>query len=325
LLLLPGILWFALFNLYAYVPYSNRPKIDITTLPELESRLLFGNSLQFWPRNHIIDKADALVDFLDLLSAFVYVIHFLFVWIFAILLYLYYRKKRDAHGHPIVNPWTFFWCWGFLNFYAVVTQLCWPTAPPWYLETYGNQQPSYNISGDPAGLDNADTLLHVPLFESVYGNSPIVFGSFPSLHGAWPIMITIFMPGYRALKAVGVLYAVLVWWAAMYLNHHYLVDLIGGAIYVAFSYSFGMLTIRFLFSKFHDNMYGRRTLLGFSKRGRGDPRDYELLAVATEPSGISPLETPTSPRMIKFKEKDKDMDKDSNSSTAPLLALGESL
>lgn len=50
-LLAPALSWFAAFNLSKYVPADIRPKIDTTTLPYLEGRVLFGYSLQHWPRN----------------------------------------------------------------------------------------------------------------------------------------------------------------------------------------------------------------------------------------------------------------------------------
>jgi membrane-associated phospholipid phosphatase len=283
MLLAPAIGWFLAFNFSAYIPPEIRPHIDTRTLPYLESKILGGRSLQHWPRNLIEDeqKYDGLVHFLDLLSAFVYVIHFCFVWFFAIGIYVYYRKRTDQSGKPIINPWTFFWCWGWLNFISVMTQLCWPTAPPWYIELYGNKPPSYSMGGDPAGLENADHILNFPLFGSLYGKSPIVFGSFPSLHGAWPIMITIFAPSSKIIKFVGTIYVVLVWWAAMYLNHHFLVDLIGGLLYVIVCYVLGMLALRFSLAKFKERIYSRGGLAIVRVNSQANLQEMELLMVET--------------------------------------------
>jgi len=283
LLLAPAIGWFVSFNASKYIPAEIRPKIDTATLPYLEGRILFGYSLQHWPRNLIEDesKYSPLVYTLDLLSAFVYVIHFCFVWFFAIGIYVHYRKRTDQSGKPLINPWTFFWCWGWLNFLSVLTQLCWPTAPPWYVELYGNKPPSYGMEGDPAGLENADHLLNFPFFGSLYGKSPIVFGSFPSLHGAWPIMITIFAPSRRIFKIMGAIYASLVWWAAMYLNHHFLVDLLGGLFYVIVCYMAGMLVLRFLLDKFQEKIYSRGGLAIVRINSQDKLQDMELVMVET--------------------------------------------
>jgi len=258
LLLLPTILWFAEFNMSKYIPSSIRPVVDTTTLPYLDSRILFGYTLLHWPRSVLEGKPDwqGLIYFFDLLSAFVYVIHFCFAWIFSLGIYFYYRKKVDTNGKPLIVPWSFLWCLGLLNLTAVTVQLCWPTAPPWYVEIYGTKPPSYGMHGDPAGLENADNLLHIPLFSSIYGNSPIVFGSFPSLHGAWPIMITLFTPAGKKFKIMGSIYSGLVWWAALYLNHHYLTDLLGGLLFVILNYFLGLSLLKFITNHLKERIYG---------------------------------------------------------------------
>jgi len=46
LILFPSVIWLILFNAYVDIPVSIRPKIDVTTLPTLESFILLGYSLQ---------------------------------------------------------------------------------------------------------------------------------------------------------------------------------------------------------------------------------------------------------------------------------------
>jgi membrane-associated phospholipid phosphatase len=216
-------------------------------LPTIESVLLFGYSLQSWPRSVVSQDNQIFLNLLDLLAAFAYLIHFAFAWIFALGLYLYNRRRRTPSGYPVAEPWTFLFTFGILNAIAVITQISWPTAPPWYVEQYGvDLEANYDMKGDEAGLQRVDQLIQFELFKRLYGQSPIVFGSFPSLHAAWPICITLFAPNYPILKFVGFLYTALVWWAAMYLNHHYLVDLIGGAVFTFFSYFAGTQAVELM-------------------------------------------------------------------------------
>jgi len=190
------------------VPPDWRPEINVQTLPFLE-RALFGSLF-----SAIVETTN---DSFVLLAAIPYLLHFAIPWVFAVYLW-----KIDG------KPFTFLWCMGILNTASVLTHLFVPTAPPWYIEKYGLDTPAdYNMKGDPGRLAEADELLSVPLFKHLYGNNPIVFGSFPSLHAAWPFLIAIFMPE-RRLKW---LYVGWVWWAALYLKHHYFLDVIGGAIY----------------------------------------------------------------------------------------------
>jgi len=175
----------------------------------------------------------------------------------------------------VIQPYTFLWCFGFLNIFAVGTQLVWPTAPPWYVGTYGDRPANYSMPGEPAGLKNADDFLQYPLFRNLYGHSPIVFGSFPSLHGAWPILITIFAPSIRSLKIIGTSYVVLVWWAALYLNHHFMVDLVGGALYVLVSYYIGAWTLKAFKRLLRDKMLSPSFKFGLDKIS-GAEYDMEL-------------------------------------------------
>lgn len=314
LCLLPTILWFAEFNLSKHIPADARPEVDTTTLPYLDSRILFGYTLLHWPRNALEghDNLKGFIYIFDLLSAFVYVIHFCFAWIFSLLVYLYLRRKTDSNGKPLTDPWAFLWCLGLLNFTAVTLQLCWPTAPPWYVELYGTKPPSYGMHGDPAGLENADAILHIPLFGSIYGNSPIVFGSFPSLHGAWPIMITMFTPPGKAFKIAGATYAGLVWWAAMYLNHHFLTDLIGGLLFVLVNYFGGLALLRLIQNYFKDRIYGPAANASSYKDAPG----LELVVVSDEDVLLDSDEESSLPRSPKIK---KIPSRDENNSFVPLL------
>jgi len=276
-LLIPALIWLIMFQFSKYIPHDQRPTIDVTTLSKLENILLFGMSLQHFPRNLIPEKEQFkdLLTFLDMTAAFAYLIHFVVTWIFAVFLFLYYRKKTTTLGYPVIQPYTFLWCFGFLNVLAVGTQLAWPTAPPWYVEMYGDSPANYTMAGEPAGLGKADDLLQYPLFRNLYGHSPIVFGSFPSLHGAWPIVITIFAPNIRSLKIIGASYVALVWWAALYLNHHFMVDLVGGGLYVLVSYYIGAWTLKALKRVYRDKMLSPSFKFGLDKIS-GAEYDVEL-------------------------------------------------
>lgn len=81
----------------------------------------------------------------------------------------------------------------------------------------------------PAGLTRVDDLLGFDLFGKLYGSSTLVFGSFPSLHAAWPFLA--FSIDSASTRWLHLGHYFVVSWAAMYLNHHYLVDVLGGAFF----------------------------------------------------------------------------------------------
>jgi len=168
---------------------------------------------------------------------------------------------------------------GILNLLAVITQISWPTAPPWYVEQYGGEhEANYETVGDEAGLARVDNLIRFSLFQHLYGQSPIVFGSFPSLHAAWPIVITTFSPDYKILKIIGTIYVAVVWWAAMYLNHHYFVDLLGGAVFTAFSYFVSTQIISMMVKNLKHRIYSRGSLKWCMITG-DKGKDIELIVI----------------------------------------------
>ncbi|KAL0563124.1 Phosphatidylinositol:ceramide phosphoinositol transferase (IPC synthase) [Marasmius crinis-equi] len=75
-----------------------------------------------------------------------------------------------------------------------------------------------------------DKLFHSSGYTTAFTNSPLVFGAFPSLHSGAATLEALFLSHFfpqttkYAWAYAGVLY-----WATMYLTHHYLVDVVGGA------------------------------------------------------------------------------------------------
>ena len=86
----------------------------------------------------------------------------------------------------------FLYALGILNCISLTIQLVLPTAPPWYLLKYGDTPAYYGIPSDPGRLVQIDDIFGITLFRGMYGTNPVVFGSFPSLHGAWPLLIALF-------------------------------------------------------------------------------------------------------------------------------------
>jgi hypothetical protein len=224
----PVLFWIVLFAvIIPRVPAGSRPPIFANAIYDAEKFLFFGA-----PSYRMVSSVTECENrFFDILAAVAYGIHFFFPPAFGVILLI-------AHWH-YAPALAYYWCWGFLNGLAVLTQFIFPTAPPWYIEKYPNLEASYAVHGDPAGLICFDThVIHRPFFTNIYSHSPVVFGAFPSLHAAWPFLIALFCLPNIGTRMLGWLYVVWVWWAAMYLRHHYLLDLLGGAAYCLFIWHF---------------------------------------------------------------------------------------
>lgn len=120
---------------------------------------------------------------------------------------------------------------GYMNIIGVLTQLCFPCSPPWYENTYGMAPANYSMHGSPAGLARVDALFNWNLYGSTFGASPMVFGAMPSLHAGCATIEALFLGHvFPRAKWAFYTYVLWIWWATLYLQHHYAVDLIAGSM-----------------------------------------------------------------------------------------------
>jgi hypothetical protein len=115
-----------------------------------------------------------------------------------------------------------------------------PTAAPWYGDQYGYPLPpgNYSMPGSAAGLVRVDAVLGTHIYANAFKASPLVFGAFPSLHGAFSCCCFLFVARYsrRGAYLLG-FYVLWQWFSTMYLRHHWRIDLLGGLIYSAAVFS----------------------------------------------------------------------------------------
>jgi hypothetical protein len=132
--------------------------------------------------------------------------------------------------------WTFF----FVNVAAFATYCLCPTAPPWYVATHGLGPADVTTAPSPAALVRFDALVGVPYFAGFYRRSADVFGSIPSLHCAYPLVVLLYARelGRRWLTVALYGFWLLVMFSAVYLQHHYVLDALLGTAYAGAGYVF---------------------------------------------------------------------------------------
>ena len=138
-----------------------------------------------------------------------------------------------------------------LNLLALATFMIYPAAPPWYVYNYGFVQPEPNSSfwGTSAGtLIDVDRLLGVKFFTTLWDSfNANHFAAIPSLHGAYPIVVSFFV--FKKFRKHGywlMLYPAATWFSAVYLNQHYVVDLLIAVLYIIVAY---FLAVKWLYPK----------------------------------------------------------------------------
>lgn len=155
---------------------------------------------------------------------------FLFVTI-GFALFLYVRAPRES---VLRFGWTFF----TMSLLGFVTYHLYPAAPPWYFHAHGCTVDLATRASEGPNLARVDAWLGTSFFGGLYGRSTDVFGSVPSLHVAYPLLIV--LEGWRWLRPAGRIAAIVfaVWMsaAAVYLDHHWIVDVVLGWGYCLVAY-----------------------------------------------------------------------------------------
>lgn len=220
---LPIAGWLLFFYACQFIPSDWRPAIWVRVLPALEN-ILYGANI-----SNILSAHQSVV--LDVLAWLPYgICHYGAPFVCSIIMFVF--------GPPGTVP-LFARTFGYISMAAVTIQLFFPCSAPWYENRYGLAPADYSIHGDPAGLARIDKLFGIDLYTSGFHQSPVVFGAFPSLHAADSTLAALFMSHvFPRMKPVFVTYTLWMWWATMYLSHHYAVDLVAGGLLAAISFYF---------------------------------------------------------------------------------------
>ncbi|MCM2324052.1 MAG: phosphatase PAP2 family protein [Oligoflexia bacterium] len=123
--------------------------------------------------------------------------------------------------------WSFFW----VNMIGYSTYHWYAAAPPWYVSSHGLGPAKLDVAANPAGCLRFDQLLGTDIFSSIYGRSADVFGAIPSLHVAYPLITVYFAFKFGTFRVAAVLFYALMCFSAVYLNHHYVLDVLWGSAY----------------------------------------------------------------------------------------------
>lgn len=167
---------------------------------------------------------DIHLPWLDVTAGIVYSTHVLIV--IGACLALLWATHRSAAADWRVPVF----CWGFLvmNLIANAIQLAFPVAPPWYVIAHGMAPPTVMSPGNAAGLLRIDALLGFPHFEGIYRQGSLTFGAMPSLHVAFPTWVALNAATVKG-RIAGACLALAMAFFAVYLQHHYILDVLAGA------------------------------------------------------------------------------------------------
>ena len=162
---------------------------------------------------------------LDLLCGFAYLV---FVGEYLLTAFVLFFKRRFALLS--LFGWSFF----TVNFFGFLTYFVYPAAPPWYVSQYGLGPPRTDVHAQAAAATRFDQFFGTHFFDQIYGRGIDVYGAYPSLHVAYPflVMLATFRLTTRVRARIPtVMFYLLMCLSAVYLQHHYIVDILLGTIY----------------------------------------------------------------------------------------------
>ncbi len=159
---------------------------------------------------------------LDLLCAFPYT-----TFIAACVVFGVWAALRDPQ-----HARRFAWAFLALNVLGFITYHLYPAAPPWYFHAHGCVVDLSVPASEGPNLARVDRWLGVPYFAAMYSRSSAVFGAMPSLHCAYALLLVLegWSLLHRWMRAAAVGFASLMAFAAVYLDHHWILDVIAGEV-----------------------------------------------------------------------------------------------
>jgi membrane-associated phospholipid phosphatase len=121
-----------------------------------------------------------------------------------------------------------------VNVLGFATYFIYPVAPPWYVTGYGFGPARLDVHSSAAAASRFDQLLGTHFFDEIYGRGIDVYGAYPSLHVAYPLLVVwaVFRtPELQWARAPSVAFFLLMCLSAVYLQHHYVSDVLLGIAY----------------------------------------------------------------------------------------------
>lgn len=231
--LLPLVLTGVVYDSRRFLPAGWRRPVHVAVPYELEKRL-FGIATSSgvltpseWWQLHTSTVLDLITGscYITFIASFV-----------AVAAYLVFRAGRTGtakRSADWVRPRAHRVMWALLvlNLCAFVTAHLHPVAPPWYVDRYGLGPLDASAVADAAGAARFDALVGVGVFSAFYGRSVDPFGAIPSLHVAYPLLALYYAVRFGAARVAALVVFLLTCFSAVYLNHHYVIDLVAGWAY----------------------------------------------------------------------------------------------
>ena len=158
-----------------------------------------------------------LIRFLQIFCSLVYMTQ---LWAIPAVTLAIWLRHGDALFRRIVRSFT------ALHIMTLTVYLGFPAAPPWWVYENGFRSPSLAHSFPQALAGNR-------MLSALFHLSANRFAAIPSLHAAYPLLLSLILAAHgvgRSYVILSCCYTLSMWFSCVFLNQHYVVDLLSGAL-----------------------------------------------------------------------------------------------
>ncbi len=219
------IVYWILFDSMKLFPNFYFSEVNIEGLYNAE-KAIFGipySGTIITPNEYYIENHNT---FLDVLGAIFYL-----SWVPVPLMFAFYLFQKFP-AQFLRFSLAFF----ITNIIGFILYYLYPAAPPWYVQLHGFEFDE-STKSNAAGLLRFDKLIGTGLFENMYAKGSNVFAAMPSLHATYPVLAFYYSytQGHKFLSGIFFVFVLGIWFSAVYLTHHYILDVIAGLVCAGFS------------------------------------------------------------------------------------------
>jgi hypothetical protein len=164
------------------------------------------------------------VNLLDLATTFLYVAHFALPLVVAFAFWVLERRLFYRYLLALL----------LMSFAAFICYVLIPVAPPRFAGSFGPP-----LAVDDIARSTFTQLHFAPVTTWLYGSiSGNQVAAFPSLHSAYPLLAYLFArTRWPRASLVLLVWSAAIWFAVVYLGHHYVIDVVAGIFFAIGAYA----------------------------------------------------------------------------------------
>jgi hypothetical protein len=216
----PMVAFWLAYDMMRVFSSSLFPRVAVDPPLRLESRLFLAPDGTLWPFYFTRWMSRHAGEFRSrVLFAFCNAIYLSHLFGIPLILLVLWLRRSQLLFRRLV------WSLTLMHALSLAIYLVYPAAPPWWVYENGSLQPSVKHSM-PSSYPRGSPL------SGLFDLSPNRFAAIPSLHAAYPLLLTVVLVLHETKRrwiALSALYTVSMWFACVFLNQHYIIDLVIGA------------------------------------------------------------------------------------------------